>query len=146
MARYRPVMDLLIKIYRQAPAREDGEVSPLAERFLGEDYAYRRDRRVVTSEIGDTQVYETRREYVTRREEEYEIDVPPPQGVGYGLVGSDPIGGAAPNVDPVTAAEGSNAQIGLLLEDTETGELFDITGVTLMPDRRNEVIHCERHQ
>ena len=135
--------DVPISLYRQAPEDlpEGQGVPSLEERLLANDYAHRRDRRVTETDLAGLQTYQNQRQYIVRKDAAYTVDVDPALGAGYGLAGSNPAGGAAPNA-PVVAKRGSNAAPGLLLRDDETGEFFNVTGVTLMPDNKRQVIHC----
>ena len=144
---YRVRMDVPIMLFRQAPEIPAGR-PPLEERKVGEDYAHRQDRRVAEGELGGLQTYSTQRQYIVRKDEMYTI----PQDddsdtdsdtdtLGEVAMGTEAMGEARPNA-PAVARDGSNAASGLLLRDEETGEYFDVTGVTLLPDQRNQIIHC----
>ena len=135
--------DVPISVYRQAPEDlPEGESVPsLKERLLANDYAHRRDRRVTETDLAGLQTYQNQRQYIVRKDTVYTVPLQAGLSMGYQPLGGDALGDQPPN-EPVIARDGSNAAPGLLLRDDETGEFFNVTGVTLMPDNKRQVIHC----
>ena len=146
MPRTQFLADVPIGIYRQAPELPDaeGQRPPLEDRLIAEDYAHRRDQRVAEGELAGLQTFRTERQYVVRKDAVYTLpDTDRIEAMGEGTgsgFGSGAMGGKPS--EPGVARDGSNAAAGLLLRDDETGELFDIAGVTLLPDNKRQVIHC----
>ena len=139
------LMDIEIRLYRQAPEvpAADGERPSLESRLIATDYAARWDQRVSDGELGALQTFTTQRRYVVRRDEMYTLPADADlETLGENPLGDDPLGEALPR-RPAIARDGSNARAGLLLEDTETGEFFNVSGVTyLLNDNTKQVIHC----
>ena len=145
MPRTTFLADIPISIFRQAPELpdEEGARPSLADRLISQDYAHRRDRRVSQGELASGfQTFGTVREYIVRKDTVYTLpDNDRVTPLGNAEMGTEPLG-SEPS-PPATARDGANAKAGLLLRDDETGEFFTITGVTLMPDNKREVLHCD---
>ena len=145
MPRTRFLADVPISVYRQAPELppDDGERPSLASRLIAQDLAHRRDMRVTESEIGGgLQTFATERQYIVRKDEIYTVRDPQPIGpMGAESLASESLGEQPVDRLPI-ARTGSNAAPGLLIRDDETGEFFDVDGITLMSDNKRQVIHC----
>ena len=144
MPRTKFLADIPISIFEQAPELpdDDGNFPTLESRLISEDCAHRRDLRVGENELDSLQTFNVLRQYIVRKDEIYTVGVM--QVVG--PLGSEPLGseslGEQPIDRPPVARTGSNARAGDLLRDDETGELFDIAGITRMPDDKRLTIHC----
>ena len=144
MPRTKFLADIEISIFKPAPELpdDDGNFPSLESRLISTDCAHRRDLRVTEGELDNLQTFSAMRQYIVRKDEVYTVDVPRV----IGPMGSEPIGGDAMGEQPIDqppiARTGSNAQAGDLLRDDETGEFFDIAGITRMPDDKRLIIHC----
>ena len=144
MPRTKFLADIEISIFEQAPELpdDDGNFPSLDSRLIAQDCAHRRDLRVGESELDNLQTFSALRQYIVRKDEIYTVDVK--QVVG--PLGSEQLGSQALGEQPIDRAPiartGSNAKTGDLLRDDETGEFFDISGITRMPDDQRLIIHC----
>ena len=105
---------------------------------LSEDWAHRVDRRVAEAQDEGFVTYRTERQYIVPADT---VRTLLPKGmdpaIGRRAVGEGAIGGADAQG---TERLGSGARERFILEDTEEGRQYPITGVQYLPDQRNVAI------
>ena len=130
---------VLIKLYRSRKGKSSVSGRPGEENYLASAYADRRDRNVAAADIEGVTTFSKQREYRVLRDTKFrgrdddEVRMP-----STGKLGTQAPGGA---VSPApTKAWGSGAERGMLLVDTETGQVFGIDGIRRDPTNDRFVI------
>lgn len=141
-----PKQDILprvkIRLFRPAPrGRQIAEDSNL----LATAFAHRRDKTVSAAEVEGVVTFVKQRQYVLLRDIRIPISRPEgPESLGREELGTEALGNQP--VPQATKVLGAQAAKGLLVEDTETGQTYTISGLTRDPVDRLVVIHCEQER
>ena len=129
---------VLIKFYRSQKGRRG---VPDSSNYIASAYADRKDRSVAAADIEGVTTFSKERQYRLLRDISYrgkdpDADTEPPW---QDELSTHPAGMAVAPAPVKTA--GSGVQRGMLLEDTETGQVFSVEGVTREGDREI-IVRC----
>ena len=120
-----PVCRVLVKFYR---SRKGKSAVPAKDLFVGSGYAERRDRNVASADVEGVTTFRKAREYRMLRDIKFrgpdddQVSTFGEAAMGTQAMGSEPSPAPSRNL-------GSGVTRGLMLEDTETGQLYSVDGV-----------------
>ena len=128
---------VLIKFYRSRQGRRG---VPERGNYLASAYADRRDSTVSAADIEGVTTFTKQRQYRLLRDISYPVADADTEDPPWGdELSTHPVGMAVAPA-PIRTA-GSGVQRGMLLEDTETGQVFSVDGVT-REGHREIVVRC----